>query len=139
MARVENTPDSATLMLHALQKVKRCPKHPVIFLCFWGCLYLFPFGVTLVGEGFFTISWADADLWGAENITGTTFHKLLHMTASVPDFDTATPCYPQPCMATDSLRAALYKTPSQGMSPTQLMNVPWVKHHWKKCVYLLIH
>merc|ERR1719253_1098607 len=56
------------------------------------------------------------------------------MTAGVPDFDTATPCYPQPCESTDSLRAALYKTPSQGMSPTQLMNVPWVKHHWNKCV-----
>jgi len=75
-----------------------------------------------------------ADLWGAENITGTTFRKLLHMTAGVPDFDTATPCYPHPCESTDSLRALLYKIPSKSLSPTQLMNVPWVKHHWRHCV-----
>jgi CubicO group peptidase (beta-lactamase class C family) len=75
-----------------------------------------------------------ADLWGTENISGTTFHELLHMTSGVPDFDTANPCYPQPCEAKDSLRAALYKTPSKGMTPIELMKVPWVKHHWKKCV-----
>merc|ERR1711966_223464 len=74
-----------------------------------------------------------AELWGADNITGTTFRKLLHMTAGIPDFDTANPCFPQPCEAKDALRAELYETPAKGLSPTELMNVPWVRNHYREC------
>jgi len=57
----------------------------------------------------------------------------LHMTSGVPDFDTATPCFPQPCEAKDALRASLYKTPTKGLSPVELLKVPWVKNHWRHC------
>lgn len=77
------------------------------------------------------------ELWGAENVSGTTVRNLLHMTSGVPDFDTAKPCGRHhghaPCTPTDSLRDLLYSEPSVAYSPTELMKVPWVAHQWQSC------
>jgi len=75
-----------------------------------------------------------ADLWGAENITATTLRQLLGMGSGVPDFDTATPCFPgqgSSCVPSDPLRKTLYADPGHGYSPTRLMGVPWVRNRWR--------
>jgi len=75
-----------------------------------------------------------ADLWGPENVSGTTIRQLLSMTSGIPDFDTATPCMPPGragCVPTDPLRKTLYSDPAHNWSPTRLMGVPWVAEHWK--------
>lgn len=82
------------------------------------------------GQGFASM----ADLFGAENVSGTTVRKLLSMTSSVPDFDTANPCGTDPhCVAKDPLRSRLYAEPDHAFSPLELMKVPWVAHRWKSC------
>lgn len=80
-----------------------------------------------------------AELWGAQNVSGTTVRQLLHMSSGVPDFDTATPCEGARggCIPRDSLRALLYSKPNDAYSPTELMNVPWVAHQWKPCHRML--
>mmetsp|Transcript_13114 Transcript_13114/g.35892 ORF Transcript_13114/g.35892 Transcript_13114/m.35892 type:complete len:451 (-) Transcript_13114:162-1514(-) len=74
-----------------------------------------------------------ADLWGADNVTGLTIKELLSMQSGVPDFDTATPCFPGQgsCVPADALREDLYTNPSQGISPTRLLDVAWVKNRWR--------
>jgi len=76
-----------------------------------------------------------AELWGAENVTGTTIRQLLGMQSGVPDFDTATPCLPLQagCVPSDPLRSTLYADPQDSWDPVRLMKVPWVAHHWTKC------
>eukprot|EP00421_Protoceratium_reticulatum_P017592 CAMPEP_0168387010 /NCGR_PEP_ID=MMETSP0228-20121227/15724_1 /TAXON_ID=133427 /ORGANISM="Protoceratium reticulatum, Strain CCCM 535 (=CCMP 1889)" /LENGTH=417 /DNA_ID=CAMNT_0008400231 /DNA_START=56 /DNA_END=1309 /DNA_ORIENTATION=+ len=74
-----------------------------------------------------------ADLWGAAAAKVTTVRQLLGMTSGVPDFDTAKPCMRPGCAPTDPLRATLYSDPNTSWAPTRLMNVPWVKGHFKKC------
>lgn len=49
----------------------------------------------------------------------------------IPDFDTATP--DREGLNTDPLRAELYKNPDHSDTPTELMSVPWVAHHWRDC------
>ena len=46
------------------------------------------------------VAWTLGDLWGARNVSSTSIRDLLGMTSSVPDFDTANPCFPQPCKLT---------------------------------------
>lgn len=72
-----------------------------------------------------------ADLWGAHNVSNTTVRELLSMTSRVPDFDTAVPDFGKHA-ATDSLRKSLYESRSVGMSPRELLAVPWVAHNWNE-------
>lgn len=74
------------------------------------------------------------DLWGA-NATTVTVRELLAMTAGVPDFDTANPCYTPGCVPQDDLRKALYDQPDHGYSPVELMSVDWVRgaDKWQEC------
>ena len=53
------------------------------------------------------VAWTLGDLWGARNVSSTSIRDLLGMTSSVPDFDTANPCFPQPCKLTDPMRHLL--------------------------------
>eukprot|EP00930_Biecheleria_cincta_P038926 TRINITY_DN26771_c0_g1_i1.p1 TRINITY_DN26771_c0_g1~~TRINITY_DN26771_c0_g1_i1.p1 ORF type:complete len:483 (+),score=52.62 TRINITY_DN26771_c0_g1_i1:36-1451(+) len=72
-----------------------------------------------------------ADLWGAHNVSNTTVRQLLSMTSRVPDFDTAVPDFGKHA-ATDSLRKTLFEKGSVGMSPRELLAVPWVAHNWNE-------
>ena len=45
------------------------------------------------------MAWTLGDLWGARNVSKTTVRDLLGMTSSVPDFDTANPCFPSALQA----------------------------------------
>lgn len=74
-----------------------------------------------------------ADLWGAENVSDVTLRQLLGMTSGLPDFDTATPCFPNQtgCVPSDPLRKTLYDDPGTSYEPARLMDVPWVGHHWR--------
>ena len=71
------------------------------------------------------VAWTLGDLWGAQNVSKTTVRDLLGMTSSVPDFDTANPCFPQPCKLTDPMRHLLYTT-KQPYGPLDLLALPWV-------------
>jgi CubicO group peptidase (beta-lactamase class C family) len=71
-----------------------------------------------------------SDVWSASYVNHMTVHGLLHMSAGVPDFDTANPCYSDDCEATDLLRETLYAMPNTSLSPMQLMNLPWVRGQW---------
>jgi len=73
-----------------------------------------------------------AELWGEQNVTGTTFRQVLHMVSGIPDFDTATPC-DEKGVCQDPLRASLYATPSKTLSPIELLKVDWVKGQFKPC------
>eukprot|EP00756_Hemistasia_phaeocysticola_P001371 Hpha_TRINITY_DN10972_c0_g1::TRINITY_DN10972_c0_g1_i1::g.26913::m.26913/K01286/E3.4.16.4; D-alanyl-D-alanine carboxypeptidase len=65
------------------------------------------------------------ELYGP-NVSFVTVRRLLSMRSGIPDFDTATPCYPQPCTPTDPLRKELYDNPAHNLSPIELMSLPWV-------------
>lgn len=73
-----------------------------------------------------------ADLWGAHNVSSSTVRELLSMTSRVPDFDTAVPDFGGKHSATDSLRKTLFDKGSVGMSPDELLGVPWVAHNWNE-------
>jgi len=76
------------------------------------------------------VTWTLGDLWGARNVSKTTVRDLLGMTSSVPDFDTANPCFPQPCKLTDPMRHLLYST-KQPYGPLDLLSLPWVNASWR--------
>lgn len=71
-------------------------------------------------------------LWGKKNMKKLTVRRLLAMTSGIPDFDTASPCedIATGCEQTDRLRRHLYSKPNYSFTPTELMSLPWVKHHW---------
>mmetsp|Transcript_31956 Transcript_31956/g.38629 ORF Transcript_31956/g.38629 Transcript_31956/m.38629 type:complete len:460 (-) Transcript_31956:39-1418(-) len=69
------------------------------------------------------------ELFG-EEVNEVTIRDMLAMQSGIPDFDTAQPKGRYP---TDSLRADLYAHPHHLYTPTQLMDVPWVrKGHLEK-------
>lgn len=70
------------------------------------------------------------ELWGSSNISHVTIEHLLNMTSGIPDFDTAKG---RGTVATDALRAELYKNPTKAYSPFELMSAPWVKGQYRKC------
>ena len=76
------------------------------------------------------VAWTLGDLWGARNVSSTSIRDLLGMTSSVPDFDTANPCFPQPCKLTDPMRQLLYST-KRPYGPLDLLSLPWVNASWR--------
>eukprot|EP00746_Dinoflagellata_sp_MGD_P012072 gnl/MRDRNA2_/MRDRNA2_125568_c0_seq1.p1 gnl/MRDRNA2_/MRDRNA2_125568_c0~~gnl/MRDRNA2_/MRDRNA2_125568_c0_seq1.p1 ORF type:complete len:444 (+),score=73.78 gnl/MRDRNA2_/MRDRNA2_125568_c0_seq1:73-1404(+) len=71
------------------------------------------------------------EIWGPQ-IKKTTVRQLLSMQSGVPDFDTANP-NSQGGASEDPLRAELYRDPKHFYSPSELMNVNWVRGHWVDC------
>lgn len=63
------------------------------------------------------------ELWGKE-VYKITVKDLLGMRSGVPDFDTASPSGKEP---SDFLRQDSYQHPNHSFSPTQLLNLPWVR------------
>merc|ERR1719265_2572471 len=66
-------------------------------------------------------------VWGAP-IEKVTIRQLLSMKDGVPDFDTAQPS--RSGLDVDPLRAVMYKNPHHLDTPTELMNMPWVRNKW---------
>lgn len=63
------------------------------------------------------------ELWGPE-VHKIRVRDLLGMTSGVPDYDTASPSGKEP---TDFFRADSYEHPARSFTPSQLLNLPWVR------------